>query len=107
MVDEAAAVSVDGRDFSWLKGRATEERPSWEYQRQLRVRLATARSALDIQTGGGEVLAGAKAERFPRRMVATEGWAPNVEFAALCAGAMGGGLEPDRLSPRVALRSRG
>src|SRR5438105_10290261 len=29
LVDEAAAVSVEGWDFSWLDGRATEERPSW------------------------------------------------------------------------------
>jgi hypothetical protein len=35
LLDEADTVSVDGRDFSWLKGRATEERPSWCYQKQM------------------------------------------------------------------------
>ncbi|MFH8471593.1 hypothetical protein [Streptomyces sp. NPDC018000] len=30
-----AAVSVDGWDFSWLDGRATEQRPSWGYAREL------------------------------------------------------------------------
>lgn len=59
LVDEAATVSVEGWDFSWLGGRATEERPSWGYQRLLSYRLAAAAAALDIQTGGGEVLAGA------------------------------------------------
>ena len=33
LVKEAASVSVAGWDFSWLSGRATEERPSWGYQR--------------------------------------------------------------------------
>ena len=57
LIDEAAGAAVDGWGFGWLDGRATEERPSWGYQRQLRRRLATARAALDIDTGGGEVLA--------------------------------------------------
>ncbi|WP_371522366.1 methyltransferase domain-containing protein [Kitasatospora sp. NBC_01300] len=59
LIAEAEAVSVDGWDFSWLSGRATEERPSWGYQRLLAERLGRASAALDIQTGGGEVLAGA------------------------------------------------
>lgn len=79
LVAEAAAVSVDGWDFSWLDGRATEQRPSWGYQRQMAARLATARAALDIQTGGGEVLAGA--ERLPPVMAATESWPPNLAKA--------------------------
>ena len=81
LVADAEAVSVDGWDFSWLDGRATEARPSWGYQRLLRQRLAAATSALDIQTGGGEVLAGVGAENFPRTMAATEGWPPNIARA--------------------------
>lgn len=76
LVAEAEAAPVEAWDFSWLDGRATEERPSWGYQRLMSDRLATVDAALDVQTGGGEVLAGAEA--FPRTMVATEGWAPNV-----------------------------
>ncbi|AYF77694.1 class I SAM-dependent methyltransferase [Nocardia yunnanensis] len=76
LIAEAQTVSVDGWDFSWLDGRATEQRPSWGYQRQQARRLATARAALDIQTGGGEVLA--EAETFPPTMVATESWPPNL-----------------------------
>ena len=41
LIAEADAAPVDGWDFSWLDGRATEERPSWGYQRLLRGRLAT------------------------------------------------------------------
>ncbi|WP_410673089.1 hypothetical protein [Amycolatopsis sp. cmx-4-68] len=38
LVAEAAAAPVDGWDFSWLEGRATEARPSWGYQRLLGAR---------------------------------------------------------------------
>ena len=79
LVAEADSVSVDGWDFSWLDGRATEERPSWGYQRLLSERLATASAALDIHTGGGEVLAGAGP--FPPTMAAIETWPPNAELA--------------------------
>ncbi|MEU2085237.1 class I SAM-dependent methyltransferase [Streptomyces albus] len=79
LVAEAASVSVDGWDFSWLEGRATEERPSWGYQRLMGARLATVSSALDVQTGGGEVLA--EAEKLPPAMAATEAWPPNVAKA--------------------------
>jgi SAM-dependent methyltransferase len=79
LVDEAAAAPVDGWDFSWLDGRATEERPSWGYQRLMSQRLATASAGLDIDTGGGEVLAGAPA--LPPTMAATESWPPNAALA--------------------------
>ncbi|MFI1799393.1 class I SAM-dependent methyltransferase [Streptomyces sp. NPDC020379] len=79
LVAEAEAVSVDGWDFSWLAGRATEARPSWGYQRAMGERLARASAALDIQTGGGEVLAGAPV--LPPLMAATESWPPNVAHA--------------------------
>jgi SAM-dependent methyltransferase len=79
LVAEADSVSVDGWDFSWLDGRATEERPSWAYQRLLSRRLAHVSAACDIDTGGGEVLSGV--EKFPPTMVATESWPPNAALA--------------------------
>lgn len=79
LVAEAAAAPVAGWDFSWLDGRATEQRPSWGYQRLMSARLAQAAAALDIQTGGGEVLAGAAT--LPPVMAATESWPPNVAKA--------------------------
>jgi SAM-dependent methyltransferase len=79
LVAEADAVSVAGWDFSWLHGRATEQRPTWGYQRLLRGRLAEATSGLDLYTGGGEVLAGAGP--FPPTMAATEPWPPNITLA--------------------------
>lgn len=74
-----ADADVSGWDFAWLEGRATEERPPWGYARQLAERLAAASASLDIQTGGGEVLA--EATRFPPTAVATESWPPNIARA--------------------------
>ncbi|SDZ19676.1 hypothetical protein SAMN05444365_10710 [Micromonospora pattaloongensis] len=79
LVDEAAAVDVSGWSFDWLDGRATEQRPPWGYSRLLASRMPHVASALDIDTGGGEVIAGVP--QLPRRMVVTEGWRPNVERA--------------------------
>jgi SAM-dependent methyltransferase len=42
-------------------------------------RMATARAALDIETGGGEVLT--SVPRPPRLLVATESWPPSVAEA--------------------------
>lgn len=87
LVAEASEVSVDGWDFSWLDGRATEERPTWGYARAMARRLADVRSALDVQTGGGEVLA--QAGSLPRTMAATESWPPNAGKATRLLGPRG------------------
>ncbi|WP_300266393.1 methyltransferase domain-containing protein [Microbacterium sp.] len=73
------AADVTGWDFSWLDGRASEERPPWGYARLLAERLSGASASLDLDTGGGEVLA--EAGQFPLTAVATESWAPNVAKA--------------------------
>ncbi|MFC1430345.1 class I SAM-dependent methyltransferase [Streptacidiphilus sp. N1-3] len=80
LVAEAEAVSVDGWDFSWLDGRATEQRPSWGYQRAMGARVARSSAVLDLETGGGEVLAGSTPTLAPVT-VATESWPPNVAKA--------------------------
>jgi SAM-dependent methyltransferase len=79
LLAEAGAQPTEGWDFSWFDGRATEERPSWGYARLISERMASASSALDVETGGGEVLAGIQSP--PPRLVATESWLPNVEVA--------------------------
>lgn len=80
LLDEAAAVPLDGWDFSWFAGRATEERPSWGYASLVADRLSHAGTALDVQTGGGEVFAWslAHAARPPKLSVAVEEWQPEV-----------------------------
>jgi len=87
LVAEAAAADVTGWGFGWLDGRATEERPPWGYAKLLARRLGTVGSALDVDTGGGEVLAGVPT--LPPRMVATEAWRPNVQLARDLLGQRG------------------
>ena len=79
LIAEGAGVPVEGWDFSWLAGRASEERPPWGYARLVAARMATVSAALDIDTGGGEVLA--EVPEPPPLLVATEAWPPNVEVA--------------------------
>ena len=116
LLAEGESVPVEGWDFSWFAGReagrtlprATEERPPWGYARLLGRRIAAlagvpGAAALDLQTGGGEVLATALATAIstaaftgssagpgagssagpggPLTLVATESWAPNVAVA--------------------------
>jgi SAM-dependent methyltransferase len=80
LVAEAEAAPITGWDFSWLDGRATEERPRWRYAEQVAARAAQVASMLDLQSGGGELLA--KLPSLPPLMVASEGYAPNVVVAA-------------------------
>ena len=86
LVEEGAAAPVEGWDFGWFEGRATEERPPWRYARLMGERMAMSQRALDVETGGGEVLAGVP--EAPPLLVATESWPPNV------------GLARERLRPR-------
>jgi SAM-dependent methyltransferase len=79
LLAEGASVPVEGWDFSWFEGRATEERPPWGYSRLLAERMATAHAALDIDTGGGEVLA--QIPHPPLVLVAAESWVPNLAIA--------------------------
>jgi hypothetical protein len=78
LLAEDENVPVEGWDSSWFNGRASEERPSWGYSRIIVERMATAHVALDIQTGGGEVLA--QIPHPPTVLMATESWPPNVEI---------------------------
>ncbi|AXG80028.1 class I SAM-dependent methyltransferase [Streptomyces paludis] len=87
LVAEAVAVPVDGWDFSWFDGRATEARPPWGYARAMGERVARATAVLDVQTGGGETFARAleplaAVPDRPATAVATEGWPPNAVRAA-------------------------
>jgi SAM-dependent methyltransferase len=80
LIDEAERVPIDGWDFSWLDGRATEARPSWHYAERVAERAAAVETMLDVQSGGGEMLA--TLPQLPAVMVASEGYAPNVVIAA-------------------------
>jgi SAM-dependent methyltransferase len=87
LVSEAEAADVTGWGFGWLEGRATEERPPWGYARLLAGRLGQVRSALDIDTGGGEVVS--EAPVLPPRLCVTESWPPNALRAREVLGPRG------------------
>ncbi|WP_425548247.1 methyltransferase domain-containing protein [Actinoplanes cyaneus] len=93
-VAEGASVPVEGWDFSWFAGRATEQRPSWGYARLVGARMTRTGRTLDLQTGGGEVLAGAAATGTPAVLVATEGWPPNAAVARRRLEPLGGTVVP-------------
>ena len=94
LVAEGVAAPVDGWDFSWFEGRATEQRPSWGYAELLSERLGDVASALDIQTGGAEVFSWAsrRAGRRPSLLAATESWPPNASIARAALGELGGSV---------------
>ena len=77
---EAQAAPVEGWDFAWLDGRATEERPSWGYSGMVADRYKVASAVLDVQSGGGELLS--NLPQLPPLLVAAEGWPPNLSVAA-------------------------
>lgn len=75
--DEAAPFR--GWDFSYLDGRAREEREPWNYLRLAMDLVSRSVSVVDMGTGGGECFA--EMAPFPGRAVAIEGYPPNVEVA--------------------------
>lgn len=87
LVAEAEAADVTGWGFSWLDGRATEERPPWRYLGLLSTALGTVTSAVDLDTGGGEVIA--QAPQLPASMFVTESWLPNAARARDLLGPRG------------------
>ena len=87
LVTEAEAADVTGWGFSWLDGRATEERPPWGYLGLLSSALGTVTSAVDLDTGGGEVIA--QVPQLPVSMSVTEAWPPNVARARELLGPRG------------------
>ncbi|BCJ54253.1 methyltransferase [Actinoplanes sp. NBRC 14428] len=72
-------VPITGWEFAWLDGRAVGSDPSWSYPSLARSLLRRAHGVLDLDTGGGELLA--ELAPLPSHTVAVESWAPNVPVA--------------------------
>jgi len=79
LVAEAVAAPVRGWDFGWMAGRATGSEPSWSYPGLARPLVARSTAVLDLDTGGGELLA--SLGPLPPGTIATEGWEPNLAVA--------------------------
>ncbi len=78
-IEEGLRLPVLGWDPSPVRDRWREPGPPWSYRRMARARLRRVASAVDLGTGGGELLA--SFAPFPPRMFATEGYPPNVPVA--------------------------
>ena len=71
--------SFSGWDFSHIRSRLKEEKPSWDYIEEAKKLVKNANAVLDMGTGGGENFS--RLGPFPEHTVATEGWLPNVIVA--------------------------
>lgn len=74
------AEPTKGWNFDAFGDTMTADQPPWSFEDLAREALQSARSVLDLGTGGGEVLLGI-ADALPDDTVATEGWPPNLPVA--------------------------
>lgn len=95
LIYDALRAPITGWDFSWLTGRIDRARLSWDYESLARDALRTATRVLDIDTGGGEVLA--SLAPLPAA-IATEPYAPNVPIATARLSPLGVDVRPGRAS---------
>ena len=77
---EWEATPFQGWDFSRLEGHIDETPLPWDYAQLAREAMSQATSVLDVGTGGGELLGSLRAV-YPRRVIASEGYAPNAKLA--------------------------
>ena len=78
LIADAVAVPLSGWDFSRLEGRVRSDPLPWDYRALAGAAARRATRVLDIDTGGGEVLA---TLGVPAGSVAVEPYAPNVPVA--------------------------
>jgi SAM-dependent methyltransferase len=69
-----------GWDFSYLHGRMIEEQAPWSYSSRAAELMRQASSVVDLGTGGGERLLKLQ-EYWPKKVVVTEDYEPNVKLA--------------------------
>jgi len=70
-----------GWDFSYLDNRMIEEQAPWSYSTRAAELMRRASSLLDMGTGGAERLLKLQ-EYWPKKVVVTEDYPPNVSLAA-------------------------
>lgn len=70
-----------GWDFAHLDGRLIQDEHPWSYLTRAAELMRGASSVVDLDTGGGERFLSLR-EHWPPRVVATEGYPPNLVLAA-------------------------
>ena len=79
LIREAWDHEFSGWDFVYLSKRMLQDEPSWNYRQLVLEKIKTARSLLDVDTGGGEFLL--SLQPLPAHTFATEAYPPNVPIA--------------------------
>lgn len=85
-----------GWNFDYLKTRVRECVLPWSYEDLARTGIANASKVLDLNTGGGELLAKLLQGMSSAVVVATESWPPNVPVARRLLEPLGVELRPSR-----------
>lgn len=85
LVDDAERAPLGVWHFSWLDGRAVEDRPTWHFFDRAAERAAGVSTVLEVQAGVGAMIG--RLPSLPTLSVATEGFPPSVAIAGprLCA----------------------
>ncbi|WP_127543353.1 class I SAM-dependent methyltransferase [Actinoplanes sp. OR16] len=83
----ATGASMTGWEFAWLDGLAVASEPSWSYPELARPLIRRSAAVLDLDTGGGELLA--ELAPLPAHTVAVESWSRNTPAAAARLGPFG------------------
>jgi SAM-dependent methyltransferase len=80
-IQEAFDAAFSGWDFSYTEqyGGKPEFPCPWDYEKTLSPYIQRSKSLLDLGTGGGEFLSTLKS--LPQKVIATEGYKPNVHLA--------------------------
>ncbi len=94
-----------GWDFAHLKGRMLEDQPPWDYLERAAALMQQSSAVLDIDTGGGEKLLSLR-ESWPQRVIATEGYAPNIRAGGGAPETAGRGRDSGAGGGDAALRQR-
>ncbi|MEM7125579.1 MAG: class I SAM-dependent methyltransferase [Chloroflexota bacterium] len=83
LIAEVLKQAHEGWDFSYIADRRHSENPSWAYGDTVLTKLAQVETMLDTGTGGGEFLLSLRqrASVWPKTVIATEGYPPNVLVA--------------------------
>jgi SAM-dependent methyltransferase len=85
LVAEAAAAPITGWDFSWLEGRATEQRPSWRFRERVAERAPRAHALVDVDCGDGALL---RSLSGPALRVGVEAYQPGAGTVAAVGDAL-------------------
>lgn len=80
-IQEALRAPFSGWDFTYINkyGGKPEFTCPWNYEKKVRELIKKSNSLLDIGTGGGEFLSALKP--FPKKVIATEAYKPNLKVA--------------------------